>query len=121
MPADHPAGKVGKLNRRACPGGQSGCGLMGVRAGGKAESKAVQQRQATGGFEKFNVRYKMYKVYMSKIKWFIVGLHLYVFPPDPEVGDLKALHNWKPRKMGIIETIKFRFNTGIWSYTARNY
>lgn len=63
----------------------------------------------------------MYKVYMSKIKWFIVGLHLYVFPPDPEVGDLKALHNWKPLKMGIIETIKFRFNTGIWSYTARNY
>ena len=61
MPADHPAGKGGELNRRACPGGQSGCGLIGVRAGGKAESKAVQQRQATGGFEKFNVRYKMYK------------------------------------------------------------
>lgn len=57
---------------------------------------------------------------MSNIKWFIIGLHLYIFPPDPEVGDLDALHNWIPIKKGIIETIKFRFHTGIWKYSYGN-
>jgi hypothetical protein len=57
---------------------------------------------------------------MNRIRWFVIGLHLYVFPPEPEVGDIEALHNWIPQKKGIIETLKFRFHTGIWSYTAGN-
>ena len=28
---------------------------------------------------------------MNKIKWFVIGFHLYVFPPDPKVGDIEAL------------------------------
>lgn len=57
----------------------------------------------------------------SKIKWFVIGWHLYVFPPDPEVGDIKALLNWKPIEKGVIETLKFRWNTGVWTYnTAGN-
>ena len=55
---------------------------------------------------------------MNRMRWFVIGLHLYVFPPEPEVGDIEALHNWIPQKKGIIETLKFRFHTGIWSYTA---
>lgn len=50
---------------------------------------------------------------MNRIRWFVIGLHLYVFPPEPEVGDIEALHNWIPQKKGIIETLKFRFHTGI--------
>ena len=57
---------------------------------------------------------------MNRIRWFVIGLHLYVFPPEPEVGDIEALHNWIPQKRGLIETLKFRFHTGIWSYTAGN-
>ena len=53
---------------------------------------------------------------MNRIRWFVIGLHLYVFLPEPEVGDIEALHNWIPQKKGIIETLKFRFHTGIWSY-----
>lgn len=55
------------------------------------------------------------------MKWFIIGLHLYVFPPEPEVGDMDTLHNWIPLKKGIIETLKFRFHTGIWNYRAGNF
>lgn len=53
-----------------------------------------------------------------KNRWFIIGLHLYVYPPDPEVGDMEALRKWKPVKKGIWETLKFRWHTGIWSYTV---
>lgn len=35
---------------------------------------------------------------MNRIRWFVIGLHLYVFPPEPEVGDIEALHNWIPQK-----------------------
>lgn len=56
--------------------------------------------------------------YKAKIKWFIIGVHLYVFPPDPKVGDIETLKNWKPVKIGIVETLKFRWHTGIWSYKA---
>lgn len=52
------------------------------------------------------------------MRWFVIGLHLYVYPPDPLVGDLEALKNWKPEKKGVWETLKFRWNTGIWSYTV---
>ena len=53
---------------------------------------------------------------MNKIKWFVIGFHLYVFPPDPKVGDIEALINWKPEKKGVLETFKFRWHVGIWSY-----
>lgn len=46
---------------------------------------------------------------MNKIKWFVIGFHLYVFPPDPKVGDIEALINWKPEKKGVLETLKFRW------------
>jgi hypothetical protein len=55
---------------------------------------------------------------MNKIKWFVIGFHLYVFPPDPKVGDIEALINWKPEKKGVLETLKFRWHFGIWSYRA---
>lgn len=57
---------------------------------------------------------------MKHLRWFIIGLHLYVFPPDPEVGGMVSFKNWKPRKMSIWETLKFRWYTGIWSYTSGN-
>lgn len=57
---------------------------------------------------------------MCKTRWFIIGFHLYVFPEDPQLGDFQALRNWIPQRKGIFETIKFRFQTGIWSYTAGN-
>ncbi len=56
--------------------------------------------------------------HMNKIKWFIVGTHLYVFPPEPKVGDIEALKNWVPDKKGFFETLKFRWHTGIWSYRS---
>lgn len=58
---------------------------------------------------------------MKHLRWFVIGLHLYIFPPDPEVGDMAALKNWKPKEIGIWETLKFRWYTGIWSYAAGNY
>lgn len=71
---------------------------------------------------KFPVQKLTYnRIDMSNMKWFIIGLHLYVFPPEPEVGDMDTLHNWIPLKKGIIETLKFRFHTGIWNYRAGNF
>lgn len=55
---------------------------------------------------------------MSKARWFVIGLHLYVYPPDPAVGDMDALKHWKPEKKSIWETLKFRWHTGIWSCTV---
>lgn len=52
------------------------------------------------------------------MRWFVIGLHLYVYPPDPPVGDFEALKNWKPEKKGVWETLKFRWHTGIWSYAV---
>lgn len=51
-------------------------------------------------------------------RWFLIGLHLYIFPPEPKIGDFQALHNWEPRKMGIWDTLKFRWGMGIWRYTV---
>lgn len=53
---------------------------------------------------------------MKTERWFIVGLHLYMFPPEPKIGDFEALHNWKPQKMGVWATLKFRQHAGIWCY-----
>lgn len=55
---------------------------------------------------------------MKNLRWFVIGLHLYIFPPDPEMGDFAALENWRPRRMGIWETLKFRWYTRTWSYAT---
>lgn len=54
------------------------------------------------------------------LKWFLVGMSLYIFPPDPEVGDIKALHKWKPKDLGFWEALKFRFKFKIFRYSAKS-
>lgn len=54
----------------------------------------------------------------NKTHWFVIGLHLYIYPPAPAVGDIEGLHNWTPHEIGILGTLRFRFCTGIWKYTA---
>lgn len=36
----------------------------------------------------------------DNVRFFIIGLQLYIYPPEPQFGDLKALHEWKPIKFG---------------------
>lgn len=38
----------------------------------------------------------------QNLRWILIGLNLFIFPPDPEVGDMEALMNWKPKKQGIL-------------------
>lgn len=35
---------------------------------------------------------------MKNLRWFVIGLHLYIFPPDPEMGDFVALENWRQKE-----------------------
>lgn len=51
-------------------------------------------------------------------RWFIIGLHLYVYPPAPSIKARDNWRNWKPEKKGVMETLKFRWRRGIWSYSA---
>ena len=57
---------------------------------------------------------------MNTLKWFVIGLNLYVFPPDPEIGDMEGLKKWEPSKKGIIETLIFRFKTRTWAHSTGN-
>lgn len=51
-------------------------------------------------------------------RWFIIGLHLYVYPPVHDFKKMSDWRNWKPEKKGIMETLKFRWRRGIWSIAA---
>jgi len=34
-----------------------------------------------------------------------IGLRIYIWPKDPEVGDFEALKKWEPRKLSILKSI----------------
>nr|DAM03157.1 MAG TPA: hypothetical protein [Caudoviricetes sp.] len=52
------------------------------------------------------------------LRFFIIGLRLSIFPPDPPIGDFKALKEWKPIRCSIIECIKLRIKLRFWGYTC---
>lgn len=58
---------------------------------------------------------------MKELKWCIIGMNLYIFPPDPAVGDIKALREWKPKKYGFFTTLKLRWKLRYWGYTTKNF
>lgn len=53
-----------------------------------------------------------------KQRWSLIGMHLYIFPPEPAVGDLDALRNWRPVKMGLWPSILFRVKFKCWAYAV---
>lgn len=58
---------------------------------------------------------------MIQQHWFIAGSHLYLYPPDPEEGDMEALKNWKPEKQSVWDTLKFRLRFRVWRFYAQSY
>lgn len=71
----------------------------------------------TGSKDNNNFKMKI----MNKTRWFLIGLHLYIFPHEPELGDITALYNWKPIKMGILYTLKFRYKIKYWGYSLNSH
>jgi len=63
----------------------------------------------------------MKKISATKnLEWFIMGLDLWVWPPDPEVGDWEAFRKWEPKNMGVIACLKLRWKIGFWGYELRS-
>lgn len=47
-------------------------------------------------------------------KWYLIGMHLYIFPPEPKFGDIIAFHEWYPIEVGFWKTFLFRIKTWTW-------
>lgn len=50
---------------------------------------------------------------------FVIGLAAYKFPPDPEIGDIEALKNWKPVKLSSWQAILLRIKLKIYRYSVK--
>ena len=52
--------------------------------------------------------------------WAIIGLELWVWPPEPALGDWEAYHKWKSENKGIFACLRLRFKLGFWGYNLRS-
>lgn len=52
--------------------------------------------------------------------WFIIGLDFWIFPSEPKIGNLEALHEWEPIKAGIWRCLKLRWELKDWRYTINS-
>lgn len=56
----------------------------------------------------------------KRLEWVIIGLELYVWPPEPPIGDWEAFRKWQPENKGIWACLKLRFKIGFWGEYLRS-
>lgn len=55
----------------------------------------------------------------TNLRFALIGMNMFIFPPDPKIGDFEALKKWELIKVGFWQTLKFRIKFKYWSYAIK--